>query len=84
MIDSNNLNIGDLYYHPHEKHILNNWFFSAKTIKEKLGVLSSKKPFMVLEKKEINKDTVYIKILSIDGVIGWIISDYSSLSSYQS
>lgn len=75
-LNEKQLIVGDLYSYSVEKSICNDWFFTAKKRIEHFGCLKSNQPFVILEKQKISLDSVYLKILSSDGIIGWLVVEF--------
>ena len=80
---ASDLKIGALYSLSKKRIVYNDWWFSAKTQPEERGKLEPDESFVLLKVDVVNKEDCCIKILSSQGIVGWIVVSYASLNSVQ-
>ena len=77
------LKIGALYSLSKKIIIYNNWWFNTKIQPKEQGKLESDESFVLLKVDAINKHDCCIKILSSQGIIGWIVVSCLSIKPVQ-
>ena len=79
---SSKLKIGGIYQYCmyRQRTIYNDWWFDAKIRPEELGELNSGDSFVLLGVDPISVSNCRIKLLSSQGIIGWVVLSYSSIT----
>lgn len=72
------IKIGALYSTQESRVISNDWFLNTKVSPESYGSITPGEPFVIL-KYESFGESAWVKILTSQGISGWIISSISHL-----